>query len=44
MPSITRTRRNVHSHSEKAPLSTHLFQVSGYGQVIKRVAQNPHLL
>ncbi|XP_066923151.1 protein O-mannosyl-transferase 2-like isoform X1 [Clytia hemisphaerica] len=26
------TRRNLHSHPEKAPISTNLHQVSGYGQ------------
>lgn len=28
-----RTRRNLHSHNEKAPIATNLFQVSGYGEV-----------
>ena len=27
------TRRNVHTHSEKAPLSKKQFQVTGYGEV-----------
>ena len=27
------TRRNVHAHSEKAPLSKKQFQVTGYGEV-----------
>lgn len=26
------TRRNLHSHPEKAPISTNMFQVSGYGE------------
>ena len=28
-----RTKRNLHSHTEKAPLTTHHNQVTGYGDV-----------
>lgn len=31
--SNSRTRRNLHSHAEKAPLTTHHNQVTGYGEV-----------
>ena len=30
---LFRTRRNLHSHAEKAPLTTHHNQVTGYGDV-----------
>ena len=30
---LRRTKRNLHSHNEKAAISTNLLQVCGYGEV-----------
>lgn len=37
-----RTRRNLHSHAEKAPLTTHHNQVTGYGDVSKLICHYAH--
>ena len=39
---VNRTKRNVHSHQEKAPLTTHHNQVTGYGDVSVHVQMSDH--